>query len=181
MILFLVLQSLLILFLLPQVRRQKQIQQALRGSEERFRELADLLPQSVFEADLQGRVTLLEQVRRVDYPFDRLLVHIAELVPDGLVLDVLEVRPPGRSQGGRPGLTGGTSELSPGLQAAYTLTLRGTAQRAEVLTRFTEAMTRSPLFHEPQSTPNVLPEGGLSFSITTRLPGSGQKLEGEGP
>lgn len=132
-------------------------------------------------ADLQTRVALLGQVRRVDYPFDRLLVHIGELVPDGLVLDVLEVRPPGRSQGGRPGLSGGTAELPPGLQAAYILTLRGSTQRAEVLTRFIEAMTRSPLFHGPQSTPNVLPEGGLSFTITTRLPGSGQKLEGEGP
>ena len=130
--------------------------------------------------ELQARVSLLRTVRDVDYPLDRLLVHIGELAPEGLVLDYLEVRPPSRSQAGRPGLTGPNTELPDGIRSSYLLTLRGTAQRAEVLTRFTEAMTRSPLFYDPQSTPNVLPEGGLSFTINARLPGSGERLEGEG-
>ncbi|MFO7769064.1 MAG: hypothetical protein R6W82_08960 [bacterium] len=130
--------------------------------------------------ELQARVNMLEAVRKVDYPFDRLLVHIGELIPDGLVLTGLEVRPPARSQAGRPGLTGGDTALPSELQDAYVLTLRGTAQRAEILTRFTEVMTRSPLFFEPRSQPNVHPEGGLSFTISARLPGSGGRLEGEG-
>ncbi len=130
---------------------------------------------------LQARVALLNRVRQVDYPLDRLLVHIGELIPDGMVLTGLEVRPPGRTQGGRPGLTGGAADLPPEVRDAYIMTLRGTALLAETLTRLTEAMTVSPLFHDPRSTPNVLPEGGLSFSIMARLPGSGRRLEGEGP
>ena len=39
------------------ISQRKADEEALRLSEERFREMADLLPQSVFETDLQGRVT----------------------------------------------------------------------------------------------------------------------------
>ncbi len=44
------------------ISRRKADEEALRQSEERFRELADLLPQSVFEADLQGRVTFANRM-----------------------------------------------------------------------------------------------------------------------
>ncbi|APG28627.1 hypothetical protein A7E78_12695 [Syntrophotalea acetylenivorans] len=44
------------------ISRRKADEEALRQSEERFRELADLLPQSVFEADQQGRVTFANRM-----------------------------------------------------------------------------------------------------------------------
>jgi PAS domain S-box-containing protein len=40
-----------------QLQECKQVEDALRTSEERFRELADLLPQTVFEIDRQGKLT----------------------------------------------------------------------------------------------------------------------------
>ena len=40
-----------------QLEECKQVKDALRTSEERFRELADLLPQTVFEIDRQGKLT----------------------------------------------------------------------------------------------------------------------------
>lgn len=41
--------------------RHKQAEQALRRSEQRFRELADLLPQNVFETDLEGNITFVNR------------------------------------------------------------------------------------------------------------------------
>jgi PAS domain S-box-containing protein len=58
LLLFLVLQSLLILFLWPHVRRQKQAQQALRGSEERFNAAAAAISDALVAIDEQGRVVL---------------------------------------------------------------------------------------------------------------------------
>ncbi|HQP31722.1 MAG TPA: PAS domain S-box protein, partial [Deltaproteobacteria bacterium] len=40
----------------------KRTEEALRQNEERFRDLAQLLPESVFETDLQGRLTFVNQV-----------------------------------------------------------------------------------------------------------------------
>ncbi len=37
-----------------EIRERRQVEEALRESEQRFRELADTLPQTVFETDLQG-------------------------------------------------------------------------------------------------------------------------------
>jgi PAS domain S-box-containing protein len=37
--------------------KRRRVEEALRESEERFRELADALPQTVFEADVAGRIT----------------------------------------------------------------------------------------------------------------------------
>ena len=47
--------------LVPQVLRVDQSEKALRESEERFREFAELLPQFVFELDTHGRVTFANQ------------------------------------------------------------------------------------------------------------------------
>ncbi len=58
MILFLVLQSLLILYLLPHVRRQKQIQKALQGSEERFKAAAAAISDALVAIDEQSMVVL---------------------------------------------------------------------------------------------------------------------------
>ncbi len=58
MILFLVLQSLLILYLLPHVRRQKQIQKALQGSEERFKAAAAAIGDALVAIDEQSMVVL---------------------------------------------------------------------------------------------------------------------------
>ena len=40
---------------------RKQTEEALRKSEERFRELAELLPETIFETDLGGRLTFVNQ------------------------------------------------------------------------------------------------------------------------
>ena len=40
----------------------KKAEEGLRSSEERFRELAELLPQTVFEMDLQGRLTFVNRI-----------------------------------------------------------------------------------------------------------------------
>jgi two-component system cell cycle sensor histidine kinase/response regulator CckA len=43
------------------ITESKKTEQALRESEERFRELAELMPETVFEADLQGKLTFVNQ------------------------------------------------------------------------------------------------------------------------
>jgi PAS domain S-box-containing protein len=43
------------------ITESKKAEQALRESEERFRELAELMPQTVFEADLEGRLTFVNR------------------------------------------------------------------------------------------------------------------------
>ncbi|HPI91520.1 MAG TPA: PAS domain S-box protein [Deltaproteobacteria bacterium] len=43
------------------VRRRKESEKALRLSEERFRDLAELLPETVYEADLDGRITFVNK------------------------------------------------------------------------------------------------------------------------
>ncbi len=58
LLLFLALQSFLILFLLPHVHRQKQAQQALRGSEERFKAAAAAISDALVAIDEQGQVVL---------------------------------------------------------------------------------------------------------------------------
>jgi PAS domain S-box-containing protein len=47
--------------LLTDITERKRTEQALRASEERFRELADLLPQIVFEIDNQGYLTFVNR------------------------------------------------------------------------------------------------------------------------
>jgi PAS domain S-box-containing protein len=43
------------------ITRQKQVEQALRESEERFKELAQLLPETIYEISLDGRILFLNQ------------------------------------------------------------------------------------------------------------------------
>ncbi len=43
------------------ITESKKVEQALRESEERFREMAELMPQTVFEADLEGTLTFVNR------------------------------------------------------------------------------------------------------------------------
>ena len=47
--------------LLEEMAHRKKTEEALRASESRFRELADLLPQTVFEIDRPGRLTFINK------------------------------------------------------------------------------------------------------------------------
>ncbi len=51
------------------ISRQIRMQHALENSERKFRELADLLPQTVFEFDTQGNVTFFNKAGRTVYGF----------------------------------------------------------------------------------------------------------------
>lgn len=51
-----------VLAVFREISQRKADEEALRQSEERFRELADLLPQSVFETGLQGKVTFANRM-----------------------------------------------------------------------------------------------------------------------
>lgn len=131
------------------------------------------------KADLEARVAMRRNIEAVDYAVDRLLLHLAELVPEGIVLTYLEIRPSSRSEAGRPGLSGTAADLPEELKTASVLVLEGTARTAETLSRFHSSMENSPLFFRPEQTFNIL-GSGLSFSIETRLWGSGATFEGEG-
>lgn len=66
------------------ITTRKETETALRQSEERFRDLARLLPQTVFEADLNGRLTFVNESSYERFGFSR------EDVEAGLnVLDVM--------------------------------------------------------------------------------------------
>jgi PAS domain S-box-containing protein len=43
-------------------RQRRQAEEALRNSEKRFRELADMLPQVVFETDIHGNLTFVNRI-----------------------------------------------------------------------------------------------------------------------
>ena len=131
------------------------------------------------KAGLDARVTMQSNIEAIDYAADRLLLHLAELVPDGIILTYLEMRPSTRTEAGRPGLSGPEAELPEELQSAYILSIVGTARNAETLSRFHSSMDNSPLFFRPTQSFNI--EGsGLSFRINCRLWGSGATLEGGG-
>ena len=41
--------------------RHEQLEEALRESEERFRELAELMPETIYEVNLEGRLTFVNR------------------------------------------------------------------------------------------------------------------------
>jgi PAS domain S-box-containing protein len=49
------------------ISERKAMEEALRKSEQKFRELADLLPQTIFELDLGGNVTYLNKAGRIAF------------------------------------------------------------------------------------------------------------------
>jgi len=131
------------------------------------------------KTDLNSRINMQRNIENIDYAVDRLLLHIAELVPDGIILTFVEMRPPTSSESRRPGLTRGEAALPEELQSAFTLSLEGTARNAETLSRFQRIMENSPLFYQPDQSFNTQ-GSGFSFRISTRLWGSGATLEGGG-
>lgn len=54
-----------------EIEERKKVEEALRESREKFKELADLLPQSVFETDAYGAFTFLNQAAYATFEFTR--------------------------------------------------------------------------------------------------------------
>ncbi len=61
----------LLILLFRHLRMQKKTNLALAESEARFRELAGLLPQTVFESDTQGRLTFANEHAFVEFAYDQ--------------------------------------------------------------------------------------------------------------
>ena len=53
--------------LIVDISERKTMEEALRKSEQKFRELADLLPQTIFELDLGGHVTYLNKAGKIAF------------------------------------------------------------------------------------------------------------------
>jgi PAS domain S-box-containing protein len=53
--------------LIVDISERKAMEEALRKSEQKFRELADLLPQTIFELDLGGNVTYLNKAGKIAF------------------------------------------------------------------------------------------------------------------
>ncbi len=79
-----------------EIETRKNTEQALRESEAKFRDMADLLPQVVFEMNLNGKITYLNQQAHMVFGYDHdeligqnsLKVHIpeeSERVKDGII------------------------------------------------------------------------------------------------
>ncbi|MFC1595309.1 hypothetical protein ACFL3X_00135 [Gemmatimonadota bacterium] len=131
------------------------------------------------KADLDIRIYLRQQIDGANYPVDRLLLHLSELVPDGILLTNIAVQPPATRTAGRPGTVTPGGEIPEELLSSYTLTINGTVQNAETFTAFFEAVEQSPLFWGPGYT--IVPlETTLSFTLTCRIPGTGVEITGEG-
>jgi PAS domain S-box-containing protein len=75
--------------------KRRRVEQALRESEERFRDLADSLPQTVFEADVAGTLTYVNRAGRETFG-----------LPDGAPVGVnlLELLAPGERDAARANL-----------------------------------------------------------------------------
>ncbi|MCX6269565.1 MAG: PAS domain S-box protein [Bacteroidetes bacterium] len=63
------------------ITKRKQTEEALRASEEKFREMANLLPQIVFETDLQGNLTYVNKqaFKILGYPDDHPILGLSTL------------------------------------------------------------------------------------------------------
>ncbi len=70
---------------------RKRAEEALRRSEERFRDLARLLPETVFEADLSGRITFVNDISLVRFGYTR-----GEFEQGVSVFDVISAEDHGR-------------------------------------------------------------------------------------
>jgi Tfp pilus assembly protein PilN len=128
---------------------------------------------------LQMRLDLYEQVDQTEYRMDALIVHLAELMPDGVVLQSLQIQPPLRSRTGRAVRGAQEPDVPPELQNTLALTLNGSARNSTLLDRFRDALMDSPLFDAITQNEQVLEEG-LTFTIRARLPGSDRRLGEEG-
>jgi len=124
---------------------------------------------------LNARVDLYTLVESVEYRMDRLVLHVSDLVPDGVVLTSLDVRPPQQRQGGRVIRADETRDVPEELQSTLIIALNGTALNSEVLRELREALEESPVFALVEQSVSVLEEG-LSFTLNARLPGSGASL-----
>ncbi len=126
---------------------------------------------------LNTRMSLRQRIEASDYRVDRLLVHLAEIVPEGIVLTRVTLEPPS-VQRGRPGRTGVDPELPEELAKASVLTIMGIARNSSTFSSFTRSLENSPIFHTPQQKYDYI-GSGINFTVTTRLPGSGVPLSGE--
>ncbi len=130
-------------------------------------------------ANLGIRINLRNQIDDADYPVDRLLLHISELVPDDLHLTNITIQPPSARQDTRLAALTQNEEIPEEIQIAYTITIEGSAGNSDILTGFYNAIDQSPLFWG--RTDSIQPrERTLDFTINCYLPGTGFEITGEG-
>jgi Tfp pilus assembly protein PilN len=184
-----VLALLVVPFYLQQLTRTEQREMialaSLVGSLRNRAEAADpiLARRALLDSiktELESRVGLVREAAQTDYPVDRLLLHLSEIVPDGILLTAVDISPPAAERRtGRqpPGVQ--TPGLPEGLQQAFVLTLSGTARNADIMIALREALMQSPLLQNVVQSESVV-DSGFSFRITCRLPGSGIRLGGTG-
>ncbi len=53
-----------------EIAQRKKIEEGLRGAEKRYRDMANLLPQTIFEMDSQGRLTFVNQTAFQNFGYD---------------------------------------------------------------------------------------------------------------
>jgi Tfp pilus assembly protein PilN len=140
-----------------------------------LRQLA--LVDSLKEA-LVGRLALYDEVEQSEYRMDALLVHLADLLPDGVTLRTVGVQPPLNAGMGRAVRGAQANEVPEELRDTLRMQVNGAARSSVELDRFRQALYDSPLFDAVVQTEQVQ-EQGLTFTITARLPGSDQRLGGE--
>jgi Tfp pilus assembly protein PilN len=186
---FIVLSLLVLPFYLQQMTRNEQREMidlvSLVGSLRTSAEAAEpvLARRALLDSvktELEDRVRLVREAAQTDYPVDRLLLHISEIIPEGILLTAVDISPPAaQRRTGRQPAGVQTPELPEGLQQAFVLTLSGTARNADIMISLREALMHSPLLLNVAQSENVV-DTGFSFRITCRLPGSGLRLGGTG-
>ncbi|MFQ5981447.1 MAG: PAS domain S-box protein [Candidatus Heimdallarchaeota archaeon] len=88
------------------ITKRKNAEEALRDSEQKFRELADLLPQTVFELDLEGNVTFanrfgLESSGYTQEDIDEGLTALQLFIPEerARLREAIQIKMTGKSAG----------------------------------------------------------------------------------